>query len=161
MLPLLIFASARAGVPLTPLNYRLGPEVLRDLIGRLDDPLVVVDAQYREALGPLDHVIESAHLLAKARTGGPIEVDVRPGLSTDPSSGERICTSMPGHDPPTERSRAASSGSADVGPANFTSAVSRSRDATPTSGRCSLTISHVRVGSDTGPSSRLRIRREI
>jgi long-chain acyl-CoA synthetase len=44
MLPLLLFASARAGVAFTPLNYRLSRESLGELLGRLSSPLVVVDS---------------------------------------------------------------------------------------------------------------------
>ena len=40
MLPLLLFSSARADVPFTPLNYRLSADGLRALIDRLPDPLV-------------------------------------------------------------------------------------------------------------------------
>ncbi len=50
-LPLLLFASARAGVAFTPINYRLSPEGIRTLIDRLPEPLVIVDQRYREALG--------------------------------------------------------------------------------------------------------------
>jgi hypothetical protein len=38
MLPLLIFASARAARAFTPLNYRLSGEALAELIERLPDP---------------------------------------------------------------------------------------------------------------------------
>ena len=41
MLPLLIFASARAGLTFTPINYRLSAEGIKTLIARLPDPLVV------------------------------------------------------------------------------------------------------------------------
>src|ERR1700753_1492148 len=41
MLPLLIFSSARADVPFTPLNYRLSSDGLSALIARLPDPLLV------------------------------------------------------------------------------------------------------------------------
>jgi acyl-CoA synthetase (AMP-forming)/AMP-acid ligase II len=34
MQPLLIFAAARAGVPYTPINYRLSPDGVQELIGR-------------------------------------------------------------------------------------------------------------------------------
>src|SRR5690349_320464 len=51
LLPLLLFASARAAVPFTPLNYRLSRDGLRALLDRLPDPLVVVDAEYRDAVG--------------------------------------------------------------------------------------------------------------
>src|SRR5690349_24168386 len=40
MLPLLLFSAARAGVPVTPLNYRLSADGLRELIDRLPSPLV-------------------------------------------------------------------------------------------------------------------------
>jgi acyl-CoA synthetase (AMP-forming)/AMP-acid ligase II len=51
MLPLLLFASARAGVAVTPLNYRLSPAALAGLIERLSDPLVVADDEYRDVVG--------------------------------------------------------------------------------------------------------------
>lgn len=47
----LLFGAALAGVPFTPLNYRLSADVLRAQLDRLDDPLVVADAAYREAVG--------------------------------------------------------------------------------------------------------------
>ena len=51
MLPLLIFAAARARLPFTPLNYRLSADGIRTLIKRLPDPVVIVDSRYREMLG--------------------------------------------------------------------------------------------------------------
>ena len=51
MLPLLIFASARAGLTFTPINYRLSAEGIQALIDRLPEPLVVVDSRYRGVLG--------------------------------------------------------------------------------------------------------------
>ncbi|KRD14801.1 AMP-dependent synthetase [Mycobacterium sp. Root265] len=71
LLPLLLFASARAGVPVTPLNYRLSHDGLRALISRLPDPLVVVDDEYRAAVGDGFRVIGSAEFLAAARTAEP------------------------------------------------------------------------------------------
>ena len=50
MLPLLLFASARAAVPVTPLNYRLSADGLRALLDRLPDPLVVVDDEMRNLI---------------------------------------------------------------------------------------------------------------
>ena len=50
MLPLLLFSSARAAVPFTPLNYRLSADGLRDLIDRLPAPLVVADDEYRDVV---------------------------------------------------------------------------------------------------------------
>ena len=46
MLPLLLFSSARASVAVTPLNYRLSSDGLRELIDRLPTPLVIADAEY-------------------------------------------------------------------------------------------------------------------
>ncbi|QZT61627.1 class I adenylate-forming enzyme family protein [Mycolicibacterium austroafricanum] len=71
MLPLLLFASARAAVPVTPLNYRLSAEGLRALLDRLPDPLVVVDDEYRDAVGDGYRTIGSAEFLDAARTAEP------------------------------------------------------------------------------------------
>jgi acyl-CoA synthetase (AMP-forming)/AMP-acid ligase II len=72
MLPLLLFASARAAVPVTPLNYRLSADALRTLIGRLPDPLVIVDDEYRNAVGDTGHVtMSSTEFLAAAETAEP------------------------------------------------------------------------------------------
>src|SRR5580693_8622886 len=78
MLPLLIFASARAGLAFTPVNYRLSAEGIKTLIARLPDPLVVVDSRYRDELGGLDgldgvakQVIASDEFLAQARDAEP------------------------------------------------------------------------------------------
>jgi acyl-CoA synthetase (AMP-forming)/AMP-acid ligase II len=51
MLPLLIFAAARAGVAFTPINYRLSADGIQALIQRLPEPLVIVDSRYREMVG--------------------------------------------------------------------------------------------------------------
>ncbi|GAA2404860.1 fatty acid--CoA ligase family protein [Actinomadura vinacea] len=45
--PTLLFAAAGAGIPFAPLNYRLSAPALRDLIARLDDPVLVTDPAYR------------------------------------------------------------------------------------------------------------------
>lgn len=47
MLPLLIFAAARAGLPFTPINYRLSADGIQALIRRLPEPLVIADDRYR------------------------------------------------------------------------------------------------------------------
>lgn len=51
MLPVLIFAAARAGLPFTPINYRLSADGIQALIERLPDPLVIVDSRYRDMVG--------------------------------------------------------------------------------------------------------------
>ncbi|GAT06972.1 long-chain fatty acid--CoA ligase [Mycolicibacterium novocastrense] len=72
MLPLLLFSSARAGVPVTPLNYRLSADGLRELIDRLPQPLVVADAEYLDMVaGAGKQVIGSDEFLGAARTSDP------------------------------------------------------------------------------------------
>lgn len=66
MLPLLIFASARANRPLTPLNYRLSSAALRDLIARLPDPLVIYDAEYADVAETCDRAMESTAFVGAA-----------------------------------------------------------------------------------------------
>lgn len=71
-LPLLLFASARAATPLTPLNYRLSAEGMRSLIARLPDPLVIIDPEYRDMIGEAGkEVISSAEFLDAARSAEP------------------------------------------------------------------------------------------
>jgi acyl-CoA synthetase (AMP-forming)/AMP-acid ligase II len=72
MLPVLIFAAARAGVAFTPLNYRLSADGIQALIERLPDPLVIVDRRYRDMLGEAsDRVMSSDEFLAAARSSEP------------------------------------------------------------------------------------------
>jgi acyl-CoA synthetase (AMP-forming)/AMP-acid ligase II len=71
MLPLLLFSSARADVAFTPLNYRLSTDGLRALIDRLPDPLVVVDDEYRDAVGDGYRVLGSREFIAAAETAEP------------------------------------------------------------------------------------------
>jgi acyl-CoA synthetase (AMP-forming)/AMP-acid ligase II len=68
--PVAMFASARAGVPLAPLNYRLSASALAAQIGRLDAPLIVTDPEYAATVGNLGRpVISTDDLLRVA--GGP------------------------------------------------------------------------------------------
>ncbi|MGE2727364.1 class I adenylate-forming enzyme family protein [Mycolicibacterium pulveris] len=72
MLPLLLFASARAGVAFTPLNYRLSSDGLRELIDRLPAPLVIADSEYLDAIaGAGKQVIGAEEFVAAARTAEP------------------------------------------------------------------------------------------
>jgi long-chain acyl-CoA synthetase len=74
MLPLLMFASARAGVAFTPINYRLSADGIKTLIARLTDPLVVVDRRYLDELDGLagtTQVIVSDDFLTQARDAEP------------------------------------------------------------------------------------------
>ncbi|MCV7090248.1 class I adenylate-forming enzyme family protein [Mycobacterium interjectum] len=72
MLPLLIFASARAGLACTPLNYRLSADGIQALIARLPEPLVIVDDRYRDMIGgSSQRVMSSDEFLAAARDSEP------------------------------------------------------------------------------------------
>lgn len=72
LLPLLVFSSARAVRPFTPLNCRLGIDALRELIGRLPAPLVVADAEYRDAVaGAGKKVITCEEFIDAAWWGQP------------------------------------------------------------------------------------------
>lgn len=56
VLPMLVFAAAKAGIPFTPLNYRLSSGQLADLLDELDTPYVVAD---RALTGPVPAAIAS------------------------------------------------------------------------------------------------------
>ncbi|HEY9303163.1 MAG TPA: fatty acid--CoA ligase family protein [Mycobacterium sp.] len=70
MLPLLIFASARAALAFTPINYRLSADGIQALIRRLPDPLVIVDGRYREMVGD-GEVVDSEEFVAAAGNAEP------------------------------------------------------------------------------------------
>ncbi|MGB8402719.1 MAG: long-chain fatty acid--CoA ligase [Mycobacterium sp.] len=67
MLPLLLFSAARAGVPVTPLNYRLSTAALAELIERLPSALVIVDPEYADVVSGMS----STDFVASARTAEP------------------------------------------------------------------------------------------
>ncbi|OBI80776.1 class I adenylate-forming enzyme family protein [Mycobacterium sp. 1245805.9] len=72
MLPVLIFAAARAGLAFTPLNYRLSADGIQALIERLPEPLVIVDDRYRDMIGDSSgRVMSSDEFLAAARESEP------------------------------------------------------------------------------------------
>jgi long-chain acyl-CoA synthetase len=73
MLPVLIFASARAGLSFTPLNYRLSAEGIQTLIERLPEPLVIVDSRYRDMIGESSkRVLLSDEFLTAAQSAEPV-----------------------------------------------------------------------------------------
>jgi long-chain acyl-CoA synthetase len=72
MLPLLIFAAARAGLAFTPINYRLSADGIQALIQRLPEPLVIVDSRYREMLdGASERLMAAEEFLTAARSAEP------------------------------------------------------------------------------------------
>jgi acyl-CoA synthetase (AMP-forming)/AMP-acid ligase II len=64
--PSLLMASAVAGVPFSPLNYRLSTDGLAGLLDRLDRPLVVVDEEFEHAVGSRDRVLTVGAWLSAA-----------------------------------------------------------------------------------------------
>lgn len=72
MLPVLIFAAARAGLPFTPINYRLSADGIHALIERLPEPLVIVDDHHRELVGEVaGRLLTTDGFLASARQSEP------------------------------------------------------------------------------------------
>ncbi len=72
ILPVLTFASAKAGIPIAPLNYRLATEQLRDLVAQLDTPLIVADPAYKDKLeGAAEHLLTIDEFFDAARAAGP------------------------------------------------------------------------------------------
>jgi long-chain acyl-CoA synthetase len=72
ILPVLIFAAARAGLAFTPINYRLSAEGIQALIRRLPEPLVIVDSRYRDMLGDASQrLILTDEFLTAARSSEP------------------------------------------------------------------------------------------
>ncbi len=59
-----LFAAARAGVPVTPLNYRLADGQQADLLQRLETPLVIADEQYVASVDAQYDRIASSTLLS-------------------------------------------------------------------------------------------------
>ena len=77
--PLLIFASAQASVPYTPINYRLSADGVRELINRLPDPLVIVDERYSAMIGDgFPRVMKSIEFVAATRAAEPVNECVDP-----------------------------------------------------------------------------------
>lgn len=72
LLPLLMFASARAGRAFTPLNYRLSPEALAQLADRLPDPLIVVDDDYRDMVATGARLMSAGDFITASREADPV-----------------------------------------------------------------------------------------
>jgi acyl-CoA synthetase (AMP-forming)/AMP-acid ligase II len=72
MLPVLIFATARAGLAFTPINYRLSADGIQALIHRLPEPLVIVDGRYQDMIGDASNRLTTSEgFLAAAQTAEP------------------------------------------------------------------------------------------
>ena len=68
--PQLLFAAAIAGVPFTPLNYRLSAEQLAGQLDELGSPLVVADEAYADAVPVVHHRTEEWYDAATAAEPG-------------------------------------------------------------------------------------------
>jgi acyl-CoA synthetase (AMP-forming)/AMP-acid ligase II len=73
--PVSLFAAGLAGVPFTPLNYRLAAEQLAELAAGLGTrPVLIVDAQYAPAVqAVLATILTTDQWLAAARTAKPAD----------------------------------------------------------------------------------------
>ncbi|MEU1185530.1 class I adenylate-forming enzyme family protein [Streptomyces sp. NPDC005820] len=84
-LPVALFAAARAGVPLVPVNYRLGDAQLGALLANHPRALAIADPEHGEALrrAGLEVRGPAAWLALAARNAGaPADDDPGPGDST-------------------------------------------------------------------------------
>jgi acyl-CoA synthetase (AMP-forming)/AMP-acid ligase II len=71
-----VFAAAKAGVPITPLNYRLSDDQLEELLDTLDSPLVIVDDAFASRVhGDGRILISTKEFLERAATGEPLAED--------------------------------------------------------------------------------------
>jgi long-chain acyl-CoA synthetase len=87
MVPLLTFASARAGLAFTPINYRLSAQGVQALIGRLPESLVVADSRYRDMLSGIGKKLAgSDEFLAEARDAALPENPENPAELPDPDA---------------------------------------------------------------------------
>jgi acyl-CoA synthetase (AMP-forming)/AMP-acid ligase II len=71
-MPQLLFAAAGAGIPFTPLNYRLPADRIDALIGHFDTPLVVADPDYQDAVAARSWCL-TADFLATAAAAEPAD----------------------------------------------------------------------------------------
>ena len=70
-----VFASALAGLPITPLNYRLPDADLNALIDRLVEPVVLVDDDMRERLRDRPTLLSTTGWLEQTATAEPIQAE--------------------------------------------------------------------------------------
>jgi acyl-CoA synthetase (AMP-forming)/AMP-acid ligase II len=70
-LPALLMASAAAGVPFSPLNYRLSSDGLDQLLAQLDSPLIVADDAFEGVVRHNARVMTARAWLAAAHAAPP------------------------------------------------------------------------------------------
>ena len=82
--PAALFAAARAGVPLVPLNYRLGSEQLRGLIARTPDAIAIADPRFHPLLREVGvPALTGQQWLAESSsvTAAPVATPEDPGVA--------------------------------------------------------------------------------
>jgi acyl-CoA synthetase (AMP-forming)/AMP-acid ligase II len=72
VLPTLLFASAKAGVPLVPLNYRASLDQLLDSIYQFESPLVVADDDYLSLLPDTLRTLSTDAFFAECEVAEPV-----------------------------------------------------------------------------------------
>jgi acyl-CoA synthetase (AMP-forming)/AMP-acid ligase II len=70
-----LFAAARAGLPLTPVNYRLARGQIDELIDQLDRPVVIADPQCLPVPGSWRRTISTEELMLAAAPCGAVYRD--------------------------------------------------------------------------------------
>ena len=71
VLPTLLFASAKAGVPLVPLNYRASRNQLLDSLHQFESPLVVADEDYLPLLPGTVQALSTRAFFTECETAEP------------------------------------------------------------------------------------------
>src|ERR1700691_31519 len=72
VLPTLLFAAAKAGMPLVPLNYRASLDQLLDSIHQFESPLVVADDDYLSLLPDTLQTLSTDALFAECEVADPV-----------------------------------------------------------------------------------------
>jgi acyl-CoA synthetase (AMP-forming)/AMP-acid ligase II len=71
--PLLLFSSALAGIPFIPLNYRLTRDAMLDLLGGIEEPMLVVEPDYVPLVSGTYHAVSVAEFLSASSAGAGFE----------------------------------------------------------------------------------------
>jgi acyl-CoA synthetase (AMP-forming)/AMP-acid ligase II len=82
--PAAVFAAARAGVPVAPLNYRLSADALGELLERLPSPLVLADDAFAMSLAAPGRTVLSTSDWLMGRTAGG-GADLREAADEEPA----------------------------------------------------------------------------
>jgi acyl-CoA synthetase (AMP-forming)/AMP-acid ligase II len=72
VLPTLLFAAAKAGMPLVPLNYRASLDQLLDSIHQFESPLVVADDDYLSLLPDTLQTLSTDAFFAECEVADPV-----------------------------------------------------------------------------------------